>query len=346
MKDRRPTVRVLALSQTLRWLLPAAAALLALLIVQPRAMAAGEATNGKEVVETVCVSCHGTGVNGAPKIGDRKAWSKRAAQGLSSLTQNALNGIRQMPAHGGSPGLTDFEIERAITYMVNKSGGRWAEPIDKAGATRERTGEQIVGAQCAKCHQTGVGGAPKIGDRPAWIARVKPGLDTLVRSAISGHGGMPARGGLADLTDAELRSAVVYMLNAGTGAASGQDYRVVEGTTVYFGVVPADVIRSHPNDYPASVYGSAPMLPDHYYVTIAAFDARSGQRITDAIVKARISGAAGAGSEKTLQAITIANAVSYGNYFPIAGGGPYKVSVHINRPGVPGVVQAQFQYRP
>ena len=60
---------------------------------------------------------------GAPKIGDKKAWTKRASQGLTSLTKSALQGIRQMPPHGGNPNLTDTEIERAITYMVNQSGG-------------------------------------------------------------------------------------------------------------------------------------------------------------------------------------------------------------------------------
>jgi cytochrome c5 len=75
----------------------------------------------------------------------------------------------------------------------------------------QRSAEQIVRAQCAKCHQAGTGGAPKIGDQAAWIPRLKPGLDTVVRSAIKGHGGMPARGGMADLTDSELRSAITYM---------------------------------------------------------------------------------------------------------------------------------------
>lgn len=83
----------------------------------------------------------------------------------------------------------------------------------------DRTGEQIVRAQCAKCHDAGKSGAPKIGDRAAWIPRVKQGLDVVVRSAIRGHKGMPARGGMADLTDAELRSAVVYMFNQGAGPA-------------------------------------------------------------------------------------------------------------------------------
>ena len=68
-----------------------------------------------------------------------------------------------------------------------------------------------------KCHDTGVGGAPRIGDRADWTPRIKRGLDAVVASAIHGHGAMPPRGGMADLTDVEIRSAIVYMFNAGTG---------------------------------------------------------------------------------------------------------------------------------
>ncbi len=171
--------------------------------------------SGKDVVDTVCTSCHSKGANGAPKIGDKQAWSKRASQGLSGLTKHALEGIRKMPSHGGNPTLTDFEIKRAVTYMVNQSGGHWTEPIDKKHPPTVRTGEQIVQARCVKCHQAGVNGAPKIGDRDAWIPRLKDGLDAVVRSAINGHGGMPARGGLANVTDAEMRNAVIYMMNKG-----------------------------------------------------------------------------------------------------------------------------------
>jgi cytochrome c5 len=175
--------------------------------------------SGKEVVDAVCVACHGTGANGAPKIGDKKAWAKRASQGLTGLTEHAIKGIRQMPPHGGSPNLTDLEIARAITYMVNQSGGRWIEPVSVKDLAAERRGEEIVRAQCFKCHEAGVGGAPKIGDRAAWAPRLKDGLDNTVRSAIKGHGGMPARGGMANLTDSELRSAIVYMFSKGAAPA-------------------------------------------------------------------------------------------------------------------------------
>src|SRR4029079_609122 len=77
----------------------------------------------------------------------------------------------------------------------------------------ERTGEQIVKQQCASCHEKGLHGAPRIDDRAVWAPRMKAGLDAMVRSATAGHGKMPARGGLANTTDGELRSAIAYMFN-------------------------------------------------------------------------------------------------------------------------------------
>jgi cytochrome c5 len=87
-------------------------------------------------------------------------------------------------------------------------------PFSALAQGDELAGEQIVRAQCAKCHATGVMGAPKIGDRAAWIQRAKNGIDPLVHDAIRGHGKMPARGGMASLTDSEFRAAVLYMFNA------------------------------------------------------------------------------------------------------------------------------------
>lgn len=309
--------------------------------------------SGKEVVDAVCIACHGTGANGAPKIGDKKAWSKLASRGLGGLSASALKGVRKMPPHGGNPSLTDTEVERAITYMVNQSGGHWSEPVSTTAAAAERSGEQVVRAQCIKCHEAGVGGAPKIGDRTAWIPRFKQGVEPLVRSAINGHGGMPARGGLASLTDGEIRNAIVYMFNPVTvithkgpvaPAVTGQDFAVVGGTTVYFGVVPGDVIRSHPEEYSKKAYGVPPSAPAQYYVTVALFDTASGERIQDAVVKARVATPAGAGPEKTLQPITIANSLSYGNYLAMGGTGPYKITVQVKRAGSSDPIQAQFEY--
>ena len=176
--------------------------------------------SGKEIVDTVCAACHKAGVNGAPTIGDRKAWAKLASRGLTGLTEVALKGIRKMPPHGGNPDLTDTEIERAITYMVNQSGGRWIEPVSKLASAVQRGGGEVVQAYCAKCHQTGAMGAPRIGDRAAWIPRLKQGFEFLVRSAIKGHGPMPSRGDVANLTDSEIRAAIAYMLNGDIAATT------------------------------------------------------------------------------------------------------------------------------
>lgn len=166
---------------------------------------------GKQVVDEVCSTCHATGVNGAPKIGDRAEWSKRASKGLSNLTQNAITGVRNMPAHGGQAKLSDVEMSRAVAYMV--SDGH-ASDTDKAYASpKTRSGEEIVRARCQDCHATGKNGAPKLGDIEAWKPRLVNGVDPLVKSAINGHNAMPARGGMADLSDAEMKSAVTHMVN-------------------------------------------------------------------------------------------------------------------------------------
>jgi len=194
-----------------RTLVPAALLLASGLAVGAPGMGRTSDLTGKEVVATTCAACHEQGQNGAPRIGDHAAWAKRAAQGLESLTQHALQGIRKMPPHGANFSLSDIEIQRAITYMVNQSGGHWTEPISKSELPPLRTGAEIVAARCHDCHEAGVGGAPRIGDQAAWAPRLSHGIDALVRSAINGHGGMPARGGMANVTDTELRSAIQFM---------------------------------------------------------------------------------------------------------------------------------------
>lgn len=76
-----------------------------------------------------------------------------------------------------------------------------------------RSGEDIVKATCGACHEAGVAGAPKIGDKAAWAPRIKEGLSGLIAVATKGKGAMPPKGGAADLTDTELARAIVFMAN-------------------------------------------------------------------------------------------------------------------------------------
>ena len=81
------------------------------------------------------------------------------------------------------------------------------------GAAGGRSGEEVVKSVCATCHQAGVAGAPKIGDKAAWGPRIKEGLKTLVADAIKGKGAMPPKGGNSSLSDDEVARAVVFMAN-------------------------------------------------------------------------------------------------------------------------------------
>ncbi len=80
---------------------------------------------GEEVFNTTCVACHGSGLAGAPKFGDKSAWAPRIAQGSDTLHQHALQGFQGkagvMPAKGGMSGVTDASIMAAVDYMVSKS---------------------------------------------------------------------------------------------------------------------------------------------------------------------------------------------------------------------------------
>jgi len=81
------------------------------------------------------------------------------------------------------------------------------------GAAGGQTGEQIVKGVCATCHQAGVAGAPKIGDKTAWAPRIKEGFNTLVKDAIKGKGAMPPKGGNPALSDDDVARAVAFMAN-------------------------------------------------------------------------------------------------------------------------------------
>ncbi len=74
------------------------------------------------------------------------------------------------------------------------------------------TGKMVFEQTCAACHATGIVGAPKIGDKDAWRARIEKGLDVLVESAVNGKGAMPAKGGNAILPDGEVKAAVSYIV--------------------------------------------------------------------------------------------------------------------------------------
>lgn len=84
-------------------------------------------------------------------------------------------------------------------------------------AAGARSGEDIVKAVCATCHQAGVANAPKLGDAKEWAPRIKQGLNAMVQAVIKGKGAMPPKAGDASLTQEEITRAVVAMANKAGG---------------------------------------------------------------------------------------------------------------------------------
>jgi len=88
---------------------------------------------GEQVFQAVCTACHTAGVAGAPKVGDESAWAPRIKTGYEALLNSALKGKGAMPAQGGGD-ISDVEIGRAVVFMTNKAGAKFAEPQAPAAA--------------------------------------------------------------------------------------------------------------------------------------------------------------------------------------------------------------------
>ncbi|WP_066272419.1 c-type cytochrome [Hydrogenophaga palleronii] len=212
-----------------------------------RPLAAGEA-----VYTAQCVACHGAGLAGAPKLGDAAAWAPRIATGYDALLNAALKGKGAMGAQGGGA-FRDAEIGRAVVHMANAAGAKFPEPQAPAAAAAAPdaaaapvaaaapaaaepapvaapapaaaaapeaattvaagAGEALYKQSCSVCHAAGVAGAPKLGDKAAWAARLPLGVEGLTAAVIKGMGAMPPRGGTA-ATDAEIKATVQFMVAA------------------------------------------------------------------------------------------------------------------------------------
>lgn len=87
----------------------------------PAAPASAGPKSGKDLYGSVCATCHGTGVLGAPKFGAAADWAPRAAKGMDTLYTHAIGGFNSMPPKGTCAACTDDEIKGAVKYMVDGS---------------------------------------------------------------------------------------------------------------------------------------------------------------------------------------------------------------------------------
>jgi cytochrome c5 len=112
---------------------------------------------------------------------------------------------------GVRPGVTD-DTEAGVLNRIKPVGE--VTLADASAPKGNLTGEQVYQTVCKTCHEAGLAGAPKVGDKAAWAPRIKQGVDQLYAHAIKGTvKGMPAKGGNADLADVEVQRGVVYLAN-------------------------------------------------------------------------------------------------------------------------------------
>ena len=204
--------------------------------------------SGEEVYKAQCIACHAAGAAGAPKFGDVASWAPRIQTGFEALWNSSLKGKGAMGAQGGGD-FDDVEIGKAVVYLANAAGAKFAEPQKAAATTTVEApaapvvaaatmpvapvvvaavaaaapaapakaaagaGEALYKQACIACHAASVAGSPKFGDKAAWAPRIQTGLDMLTTSVIKGKGAMPPKGGSA-ASDADIRAAVEYMVNA------------------------------------------------------------------------------------------------------------------------------------
>lgn len=126
-------------------------------------------------------------------------------------------------------------------------------------------------------------------------------------------------------------------------SADNSYHKVADGVSVYFGIVPAEIVRGHPREHPeGTMHGGVPAGESH--IVAALFDDKTGERITGARIIARVSGGQASSIEKRLEAMTIAGSLTYGNYFYMGGSGPYRIELRIYAPGRNKPISMRFEW--
>ena len=87
-------------------------------VATPAATKVAAAGSGEATYKAGCTVCHGAGIAGAPKTGDKAAWAPRIGTGAAALYASVLKGKGAMPAKGGNAALSDADARAAVDYMV------------------------------------------------------------------------------------------------------------------------------------------------------------------------------------------------------------------------------------
>src|SRR5574338_846240 len=125
----------------------------------------------------------------------------------------------------------------------------------------------------------------------------------------------------------------VLALMVGPVAAATEYEKHADGLAIYLGVLPAELLRGAGDRQLAAMHGGTPSARDTHHIVVSVFEDASGTQVRDAKVEARVGSLGLAGTRRTLDPMMIGNTTTYGNFFPMAGPGPYIIEMTVRREG-------------
>ena len=128
-------------------------------------------------------------------------------------------GFKALNSTSGDSSNSETMVENSVLERIKPVGEVRIDTSTQVASaeiveTAVRSGEEIYNSKCAGCHTSGVMGSPKFASLEDWAPRIDLGLEKLTLSAISGKGGMPAKGTCMDCTDNDIKITVQYMLDS------------------------------------------------------------------------------------------------------------------------------------
>ena len=118
---------------------------------------------------------------------------------------SAPKDMNEVPAKPTTPETSTEKMEKTEVAVASTTNATDSN-------TDNEKGKKVYKSACFACHDAGVAGSPKIGDKAAWAPRIATGNEALYVSAINGKGVMPPKGGNMGLSDDAVKSAVNYMM--------------------------------------------------------------------------------------------------------------------------------------
>ncbi|MHA1528915.1 MAG: hypothetical protein ACTSVG_07835 [Alphaproteobacteria bacterium] len=144
-----------------------------------------------------------------------------------------------------------------------------------------------------------------------------------------------------------LAQAAAVMLFVGAAAADhSSGYQTADGLTIYYAVVPAEILRAYPNGSPEAIaHQNIPRGKNVEHLLVAVFEGKSMARVTDARIAVRVRETGLGWSRKPLEPRAFAGALTYCNFFTFYNHATYTIVIEVRRPGASAAVTTEFEYK-